>query len=84
MDIHDGADVSAENEVATATHLHQCDLLVLDYVLDKGKSSDGTRAIEILRGLMSNNHFNLVIIYTNEKLDVVFDTVRWRLYFTFQ
>ena len=79
VDIHDGADVSAENEVATATHLHQCDLLVLDYVLDKGKSSDGTRAIEILRGLMSNNHFNLVIIYTNEKLDVVFDTVRWRL-----
>lgn len=79
VDIHDDADVSSENEVATATHLHQCDLLVLDYVLDKGKPNDGTRAIEILRGLMSNNHFNLVIIYTNEDLYEVFNTVRWGL-----
>ena len=79
VDIHDGSNVSAEDEAATATHLHQCDLLVLDYELDKGKPHDGTRAIEILRALMSNNHFNLVIIYTNEELDVVFNSVRWGL-----
>ena len=76
VDIHDGTNVSSEKEVTTATHLHQCDLLVLDYELDRSKPRDGTRAIEILRGLMSNNHFNLVIIYTNEDLDIVFDAVR--------
>ena len=79
VDIHDGANVSAKKEVATATHLHQCDLLVLDYELEHGKPRDGTRAINILRALMSNNHFNLVVIYTNEDLDLVYDTVRWGL-----
>ena len=79
VDIHDGSNVSLRKDVVAAAHLHQCDLLVLDYELDKGKPQDGTRAIQILRGLMSNNHFNLVIIYTNEQLDVVFDAVRWGL-----
>ena len=79
VDIHDGANVSVQKEVTTATHLHQGDLLVLDYELDRSKPRDGTRAINILRGLMSNNHFNLVVIYTNEDLDIVFDAVRWGL-----
>ena len=79
VDIHDGTNVSAEKEVSTATHLHQCDLLVLDYELDRSKTRDGTRAIEILRGLMDNNHFNLVVVYTNEDLDFVFDSIRWGL-----
>ena len=79
VDIHDGANVPAKKAVTTATHLHQSDLLVLDYELDKTKSRDGTRAIEILRGLLSNNHFNLVVVYTNEDLDVVYDAVRWGL-----
>lgn len=79
VDVHDGANVSAEKEEAAAEHLHQCDLLVLDYELDKAKSGDGTRAIKILRSLMSNNHFNLVVIYTVEDLDVAFDSVRWGL-----
>ena len=47
-------------------HLHQSDLLILDYQLDKSKSGDGTLAIQILRDLISNEHFNLVIVYTNE------------------
>ena len=79
VDIHDGANVPAKKEVTTAGHLHQCDLLVLDYELDRTKPRDGTRAVEILRALMSNNHFNLVVIYTNEDLDFVFDFVRWGL-----
>ena len=79
VDIHDGANVSAKKEVTTATHLHQCDLLVLDYELDRSKPRDGTRAIDILRALMSNNHFNLVVIYTNEDLDFVYDAIRWGL-----
>ena len=83
VDIHDGTNVSAKDEITTATHLHQCDLLVLDYELERDKSGDGTRAIDILRALMSNNHFNLVVIYTNEDLDVVFDAIRWGLISSF-
>ena len=79
VDIHDGANVSPRKQVATAAHLHQCDLLVLDYELDRTKPGDGTRAIEILRALMSNNHFNLVVIYTNEELELVYDAIRWGL-----
>ena len=79
VDIHDGANVSAEAEEAAVAHLHQCDLLVLDYELDRDRPGDGRRAIGILRALMANQHFNLVVIYTNEELDVVFDAVRWGL-----
>jgi len=79
VDIHDGSNVPARKAITTATHLHQCDLLVLDYELDRSKPRDGTRAIDILRALMSNNHFNLVVIYTNEDLDFIYDTVRWGL-----
>lgn len=79
VDIHDGTNVTLESEIEAVTDLHQSDLLVLDYELDKKRQGDGTRAIEILRRLMSNDHFNLVIIYTVEKLDVVFDAVRWAL-----
>ena len=76
VDIHDGRNVAAETEKTVAKHLHQSDLLVLDYQLDKSRSEDGTRAIEILRKLMSNDHFNLVIVYTSQDLDTVFDEVR--------
>ena len=77
VDIHDGTDIS--NDTKMATHLHQCDLLVLDYQLERSKPRDGTRAIEVLRGVMANDHFNLVVVYTNEDLDFVFDEVRWGL-----
>ena len=79
VDIHDGTNVGLENEANSARHLHQCDLLVLDYELEKDKQGDGRRAVQILRGLMSNRHFNLVVIYTNEDLDVAFEAVMWGL-----
>lgn len=74
VDIDDGTGFGG-GETA-ASRLHQSDLLILDYELDRTKSGDGTRAIEILRGLLVNNHFNLVVVYTKEELDTVFDTVR--------
>ena len=72
VDIHDGSNVDPTHEVALAPHLHQSDLLVLDYQLDRTKQNDGTLAIEILRRLSSNNHFNLVVVYTSHELDEVF------------
>lgn len=75
VDIHDGANVDTKGDQKVAAHLHQSDLLVLDYELDKSKPNDGLRSIEILRGLLSNDHFNLVVVHTSERLEVVFPTI---------
>lgn len=79
VDIHDGANVSVGDEVTVAKHLHQSDLLILDYQLEADEQAGGTRAIEILRSLMSNAHFNLVIVYTMKEIDSVFEEVLWGL-----
>lgn len=76
VDIHDGTNVSSSDETKVASYLHQTDLLILDYELDKSRPEDGSQAIDILRSLMRNNHLNLVVVYTNLDLDAVFDSVR--------
>ena len=63
VDIHDGSNVTFGEEANVAAHLHQSDLLVLDYELDKAKPRDGAKAIEIVRSVMRNDHFNLVIVH---------------------
>ncbi len=72
VDVHDGANVPAGAEVKIASHLHQSDLLVLDYQLDRTRPGDGSTAIAIVRSLMSNDHFNLVVVHTSEDLENVF------------
>ncbi|MBF0325872.1 MAG: hypothetical protein HQL42_12485 [Alphaproteobacteria bacterium] len=72
VDIHDGSNVPAGAERAIAAHLNQSDLLVLDYQLDRSRPNDGTIAFEIIRSLMTNDHFNLVVVHTSEALDTVF------------
>ena len=72
VDIHDGKNVDADRDVALTSHLHQSDLLVLDYQLDPARENDGTLAIDILRQLISNDHFNLVVVYTSHDLNQVF------------
>lgn len=72
VDVHDGTNVSVGTEVRIASHLHQSDLLVLDYQLDRTRPGDGSTAISIVRSLMSNDHFNLVVIHTSEGLEGVF------------
>ncbi|MCV3767150.1 response regulator receiver domain [Rhizobium sp. TRM95796] len=58
VDIHDGQ----ENN-GIGSYLHQSDLLVLDYQLEKNEPH-GVRATEIIADLLENNHFNLVMIHT--------------------
>jgi hypothetical protein len=72
VDIHDGTNVNARGDTKVAAHLHQSDLLVLDYELDKTRRGDGERAIKILHSLISNDHFNLVVVHTSENLDKVY------------
>jgi Response receiver domain len=63
VDIHDAEKISIEDEKKFAPYLHQTDLMILDYHLE-GNEGDGTKAIELLRLLKKNDHFNLVIVYT--------------------
>lgn len=65
VEIHDGRQVaSSAAEDEAASHLHQSDLMILDFHLDKERPNDGSDAIGILRGLAGNDHFNLVVVYT--------------------
>ena len=75
IDIHDGpvhksdSDTleSSETPIELASHLHQSDLLVLDYNLEGSSSSlGGVMARCILQSVLANNHFNLVIVHTDE------------------
>lgn len=77
IDIHDG--VSQSNQVKTAgsespkelaDHLHQSDLLVLDYNLEGAEAGmGGETARNILSSVMRNHQFNLVVVHTSENLD---------------
>jgi len=64
VDIHDGHGASFDEEDQFTKHLHQSDLLILDYQLD-GDLGDGEKCVKALRQLATNNYFNLVVIHTN-------------------
>ncbi len=59
------------NRIATAErfeeekHLHQSDLLILDFNLDPAEENDPTSALTLLQRLSASDHFNLVVVYTN-------------------
>jgi len=72
LDIHDAQTLSAEEEIKGASHLHQTDLLILDYQLDPQNGDNWLRSLNIARELMKNSHFNLVVVNTQQPLDIVF------------
>lgn len=63
VDVHDGKTISTNDDQCIASHLHQSDLMILDYHLN-GNDGNGDKAIAILRELAANDHFNMVIVYT--------------------
>jgi hypothetical protein len=80
IDIYDGqqSHIDAQSEaseseaigggVVEPDHLHQSDLLVLDYNLEGAQSGlGGEKAREILRSVLTNRHFNLIALHTAEK-----------------
>lgn len=73
LDIHDAQNLTDDQEVEGAAHLHQTDLLVLDYQLDPKNAEDHTRSLRIARKLFSSDHFNLIVVNTNKNLDEVFE-----------
>jgi hypothetical protein len=62
-DIENRGAVAEEFEVNK--HLHQSDLLILDFNLDPLDQDDPTAALRIIQRLAASDHFNLVIVYTN-------------------
>lgn len=74
IDIHDAlADTplkdgiqGVETIAQLSNHLHQSDLLVLDYNLEGATGLRGKKAREILQSVLSNPHFNLIIVHTGE------------------
>lgn len=60
VDIHDGKN----EEEAVAPYLHHSDLMILDYHLEGDDTNGAEKAIEILRTLAINDHFNMVVVYT--------------------
>ena len=60
VDIHDGT--KADLDSLPVPHLHQSDLVILDYHLDGQEG--GEQAVDLLRRLAKNDNFNLVVVYT--------------------
>lgn len=81
IDIHDGVSTEADEKTAgsetpdqLASHLHQSDLLILDYNLEGSEAgTGGDLARQILNSVLSNQHFNLVVVHTSEELEDVFN-----------
>ncbi len=78
VDTHDGQNINLADEESFTHHLHQSDLLILDYQLD-GDDSGGDKCLSVIRHLAANNHHNLVVVYTNEEPEKVFRQIVLRL-----
>lgn len=72
LDIHDAQNLAEPDELEGAKRLHQSDLLILDHELDKSKSGDGTLSLSIARQLMTNPHYNLIVVHSNDEPDDLF------------
>lgn len=78
IDVLDGPD-QAESSDGISERLHQSDLLVLDYQLEGSGMGSGEEALRILGELLRNRHFNIVIVYSQEDAETVFEKVLLRL-----
>lgn len=85
IDIHDGISSDMTEKIAgnetvnqLADHLHQSDLLILDYNLEGAEAGTGGEiARKILSSVLDNHHFNLVVVHTSEELDkVIYECLR--------
>lgn len=76
VEFHDGQPPLEKMEAVIADHLSQSDLMVLDYHLDPNDPESGDDAIEILRRVASNYHFNLVVVYTQGSIEAGGDIER--------
>ena len=79
LDIHDGDMPSPGTDEHQAHSLQQTDLLVLDYELNSRVRDEGEKAIAIARKVLTNNHFNIILVHTREPLESVFTSFLFSL-----
>lgn len=72
LDIHDASPPGEDQDEAQAGTLQQTDLLILDYQLNKAKENDGAAAVRIARQALCNEHFNLLLVHTQNDIEDVF------------
>ncbi|NQW00577.1 MAG: hypothetical protein HQ483_12815 [Rhodospirillales bacterium] len=78
VDVHDGSGIGPKRDgKLDIAHIHQSDLVVLDFELTEGDRGD--KSLNVLRRLAANPHFNLVIIYSNLPALDIFRSVRFHL-----
>ena len=70
LDVCDNLDFLDEGDDVVG-HLHQCDLLVLDYEIN----DNGEKAIKALSRVLNNNQFNLVVVHSSHDINHIFDTI---------
>lgn len=63
IDMDDGSTLDSTTSIDIAKHLHQSDLLILDYQLD-GSEGDGDKSIGLASKILENEHFNLIVVHT--------------------
>lgn len=75
VDIHDGKIPKGKDWQDTLGHLHQSDLLILDYQLD-GNLNGGEKCIRAIAHVASNDQFNLIVVHTDSPdINTVFNDV---------
>jgi hypothetical protein len=79
VDIYDGHKPTPVEGQQIASHLHQCDMLVLDYELE-GHNKGGDKSIGLARDVLENSHFNLIVFHTKvAELSVPFNELVFSL-----
>lgn len=75
IDMDDGESLSSDKSEEIASHLHQSDLLVLDYQLNDLRV-DGEKCVLLAGSVLRNDHFNLVVVHTSsDKVDEAFEEI---------
>ena len=72
LDICDDIPLEEDGTIVKVRHLHQSDLLVLDYDMNK---DEGRKAIQALKSVLSNKQFNLVALHSSGEPERIFRSV---------
>ncbi|MFD2179811.1 response regulator receiver domain [Veronia pacifica] len=63
LDVYNGQEDKIEEKIVS-NRLHHSDLLILDYHLDGEDNGYCKKSIDIIKGLSTNRHFNIVAVHT--------------------
>ncbi len=78
VDIHDGVGIGPKSDGSLdVQHIHQSDLVILDYELRREDRGEKSRAV--IKRLARNPHFNMVVVFSKNRALDIFRTLRREL-----